>query len=444
MLYTSYIGNLDKIYDIDTIFLIVTRVNPKITKYSNVHHVPELSPSPELFKRAKYEGLEYSEYFQMYTDQMPDMKEDIEKIVNFVKSGRDVVLLCYEKEPEFCHRKILAEHIRDNYYGIFYTEKKPNTVHTFHNKYRFLSNFYPVSIKYKGFTYPSVENAYQASKTDNEDDKIKFISIPSNKAKGLGRKIKMKDSFESEKRLIMKELIEIKFQDKKLRRDILKTGTMELIEGNIWHDNFYGSCQCIKCKDKEGRNVLGRTIMEVRSAIVSNSTTVKSCCFSGHRPKYFGSYDLQDEVYRPLIDRVDKEVDYMIENGVNTFLSGGALGIDMVAFWVVEKKKKENPDIRNILCLPYCIQGDNWSKKDRDWLSRMKSRADEVIMVDELDKYRVGKSGKYSSFKLQKRNEYMVDNSEYMIAVWNGKPSGTKNCIDYAIKNGSTIKTINV
>lgn len=444
MLYTSYIGNLDNIYDIDTMFIIVTRVNPKITKYTNVSHAPEFSPSIELFKKAKYEGMEYDEYFETYTSELDGMKEDIEKLVKYIKTGRDVVLLCYEKDPEFCHRKILAEHIRDTYYGIFYTEKRANTVHTFHNKYRFLSNFHPTKISYKGFTYPSVENAYQASKTDDMDEKMKFIDLPSNKAKKLGRRVKMREGFDTEKASIMKELNEIKFKDEYLRRELLKTGTMELIEGNVWHDNFFGSCECAKCAGTDGRNVLGRTIMEVRDAIINEDHEVKACSFTGHRPKYFGSYDLQDDAYKPIIEKLNIEIDRMIASGVNTFLTGGALGVDMIAFWVVEKKKQNNSDVRNILCLPYCIQGDNWSKKDRDWLSRMKSRADEVIIVDELEDYKVGKAGKYSSFKLQKRNEYMVDNSQCMIAIWNGKPSGTKNCIDYAKSKELDVNIINV
>ena len=42
----------------------------------------------------------------------------------------------------------------------------------------------------------------------------------------------------------------------------------------------------------------------------------------------------------------------------------------------------------------------------------------------------------------QKRNEFMVDHSNLVIAVWNGKKSGTKNTIDYANRHG--IKVINV
>ena len=32
----------------------------------------------------------------------------------------------------------------------------------------------------------------------------------------------------------------------------------------------------------------------------------------------------------------------------------------------------------------------------------------------------------------QKRNEFMVDNATHVLAVWDGSPSGTANCIKYA------------
>ena len=38
-----------------------------------------------------------------------------------------------------------------------------------------------------------------------------------------------------------------------------------------------------------------------------------------------------------------------------------------------------------------------------------------------------------------KYNKYMVDNSQIVIAVWNGKPSGTGNTVKYAQEQGKTV-----
>ena len=33
----------------------------------------------------------------------------------------------------------------------------------------------------------------------------------------------------------------------------------------------------------------------------------------------------------------------------------------------------------------------------------------------------------------------MVDNSNYLVAVWNGKPSGTGNTVNYAVEKGKEV-----
>lgn len=43
---------------------------------------------------------------------------------------------------------------------------------------------------------------------------------------------------------------------------------------------------------------------------------------------------------------------------------------------------------------------------------------------------------------MMKRNKYMVDNSDYVIAVWNGKPSGTGNTVRCALNGKKEVYCI--
>ncbi len=43
---------------------------------------------------------------------------------------------------------------------------------------------------------------------------------------------------------------------------------------------------------------------------------------------------------------------------------------------------------------------------------------------------------------MMKRNKYMVDNSDYIVAVWNGTPSGTGKTVAYAIEIDRTVYCI--
>ena len=49
----------------------------------------------------------------------------------------------------------------------------------------------------------------------------------------------------------------------------------------------------------------------------------------------------------------------------------------------------------------------------------------------------------YTSDCMQKRNKYMVNNSDYIITVWDGKPSGTGNTVKYAKQKNKKILIIN-
>jgi ribA/ribD-fused uncharacterized protein len=128
----------------------------------------------------------------------------------------------------------------------------------FDGENRWLSNFWPVKIEYKGLTYDSVEAAYQAAKCWNPNDMAQFVGIEAKLAKTLGRKVYMRSDWDRIKLSIMHELLLIKFRDAELAKKLLDTWDCELIEGNHWHDTYWGVC------DGKGLNHLGRLLMEVR------------------------------------------------------------------------------------------------------------------------------------------------------------------------------------
>ena len=54
----------------------------------------------------------------------------------------------------------------------------------------------------------------------------------------------------------MYDILKKKFSDDDLKARLLLTGDKKLIEGNKWHDNFWGNCTCKKCENVEGKNML--------------------------------------------------------------------------------------------------------------------------------------------------------------------------------------------
>ena len=132
----------------------------------------------------------------------------------------------------------------------------------FKNEYEFLSNFYPSIIFYDGFIYPTVEHAFQASKTMDYDLRLKIcLAETPEKAKKIGRIVKLRPYWHEIKIVIMKDLVIKKFVIPELRMKLIETKDEELVEKNWWNDVFWGVCNGV------GENNLGKILMEVRNNI---------------------------------------------------------------------------------------------------------------------------------------------------------------------------------
>lgn len=141
----------------------------------------------------------------------------------------------------------------------------------------FLSNFYECPVSYNGITYNHTEGAFQAQKTLVENERKYVSSLTPGRAKracskrGLdGFKIKLRPDWEVVKDQIMYEVLVAKFtQNKDLAEKLIATGERVLIEGNTWHDNYWGDCTCNDCKNIYGKNQLGITLMKIREQLKS-------------------------------------------------------------------------------------------------------------------------------------------------------------------------------
>lgn len=152
------------------------------------------------------------------------------------------------------------------------TEPLPKVIDKFFGKFRAFSNFYIYSVIYDGVVYPSNENAFQAAKTKDLALRIPFQKYTSSEAKRNGAKDKLvlRNDWEDIRLSVMREINTTKFTTSAyLKSVLLSTDGIELIEGNYWHDNFWGICYCRKCP-KKGENNLGKILMEIRQELLTN------------------------------------------------------------------------------------------------------------------------------------------------------------------------------
>lgn len=135
----------------------------------------------------------------------------------------------------------------------------------FIGQHAFLSNFYRSSLTGpSGIVYPTAEHAFQAAKTkDAAQRRIIACAMTPGGAKRLGRGVDLIDGWDTKRLKIMRLVLRLKFQDD-LAEKLVATGHAHLVEGNTWHDQFWGDCRCAEHADELGKNFLGLFLMELR------------------------------------------------------------------------------------------------------------------------------------------------------------------------------------
>ena len=143
-----------------------------------------------------------------------------------------------------------------------------NVISSFRGEYRFLSNFYQSPLEYEGLIYPNSEAAFQAAKTVNLAERVKYTQIKNPvRAKQMGRREVLRSDWDSVAYGVMDTILHAKFSNPTLAAMLLATGDAYLEEGNHWHDNRWGRCTCDKCREKTGQNRLGKILMGIRDEL---------------------------------------------------------------------------------------------------------------------------------------------------------------------------------
>ena len=138
----------------------------------------------------------------------------------------------------------------------------------FVGEYRWLSNFYPCTVRIGGLTFHSSEAAYQASKFPRSAWEP-FTQLDPDSAKKLAHSQKVDEAaWDKRKDQAMLEIIWAKFsQNPDLAARLLATGDRYLEETNWWGDAYWGVF------NGKGENVFGKALMEVRRRLKAGKTT---------------------------------------------------------------------------------------------------------------------------------------------------------------------------
>ena len=151
----------------------------------------------------------------------------------------------------------------------------------------------------------------------------------------------------------------------------------------------------------------------------------KSCFFTGHRMIYSD----RDK----LLSCLREEILNKINDGVTTFIAGGAIGFDTMAAEQVIDMRSDYP-IRLLLYLPCIDQNMRWHTKDKLKFEKILDCADRVFYITE---------GEYEAGCMKKRNSAMVDASDCgIVYLKKSIRSGSAQTIKMAREKGIDVVNI--
>ena len=156
-----------------------------------------------------------------------------------------------------------------------------------------------------------------------------------------------------------------------------------------------------------------------------------TCCFTGHRPdKLPWGLDENSAECRKLRIQIAIQLEALHSAGIAHFISGMALGCDLLFAEAVLAMREEYDDVTLEAAVPCDSQANSWPEEQKERYNAILSSCDTVTFVQH----------QYTPGCMLRRNRYMVDNSSVLLACFNGSSGGTMNTLLYARRQG--VKTI--
>jgi uncharacterized phage-like protein YoqJ len=151
-----------------------------------------------------------------------------------------------------------------------------------------------------------------------------------------------------------------------------------------------------------------------------------TAAFTGHR-----WYDSSRK--HSVRKKIEECVREAYRNGITNFISGMAIGFDLLAAELVLSLKQECPAITLTAALPFGEQASRFNERNKSRYYKCLSQADDIVIL----------SNDYTAKCYLERDRFMVEHSSLLIACYDGRnKGGTFWTVNYAARIGKNVINI--
>lgn len=153
----------------------------------------------------------------------------------------------------------------------------------------------------------------------------------------------------------------------------------------------------------------------------------QTCCFTGHRTsKLPWRSDENQPGCVALKKQIRTELENLYQRGFRHFITGMASGCDLYFAEAVFELRDLHPDVTLEAAVPCSTQSDAWSTAERRRYHSILERCDMETLVQR----------NYTRDCMLRRNRYMVERSDAVLAAYDGMGGGTMYTLNYAMDRG--------
>lgn len=161
----------------------------------------------------------------------------------------------------------------------------------------------------------------------------------------------------------------------------------------------------------------------------------QSCSFTGHRPEKlpWGSTECDPRALQ-FKATLDHTLEASYSMGYRHFLCGMARGADLYFGEAVLLLRERHPDVTLNAAIPFAGQADRWHPSEQLRYHALLERCDVETVLQHS----------YTAGCMQRRNRYLVDHSQRLIAAYNGMGGGTLYTITYAMREDLDVLILDI